>query len=312
MRSSTLASGTSPAAAAQPLPGHRVRGASRLPASLRQWWRFKILAGGVILLGLILVGLLGPLAAPFDPNRQSLNESLVGPQWFGGPHALGTDNLGRDIFSRLISGARISLLVACSVVLVAGGVGFVLGAASGYCGGRVDFVIQKAVEVAWAFPSLLLAIAILAFLGQSLTNLILALVARRWIQYCRLIRAECMALRQRDFITAARVLGASGPRIIRVHLLPNLIPTSVVMASYVMALSLIAESSLSFLGLGVPPIIPTWGSMLAEGRSYVTAAPWLSIFPGLCIFVVVLGINLLGDGLRDVLDPRMRKIAIDL
>jgi peptide/nickel transport system permease protein len=121
-----------------------------------------------------------------------------------------------------------------------------------------------------------------------------------------------MALRQRDFITAARVLGASGPRIIRVHLLPNLIPTSVVMASYVMALSLIAESSLSFLGLGVPPIIPTWGSMLAEGRSYVTAAPWLSIFPGLCIFIVVLGINLLGDGLRDVLDPRMRKIAIDL
>jgi peptide/nickel transport system permease protein len=293
-------------------PGVAVRGQARSRARLRQWWRFKLIAGGLILLGLIVVGVIGPFVTPYDPNRQALNESLVAPQWFGGPHLLGTDNLGRDIFSRLISGARVSLLVACSVVLISGAVGFLLGVISGFYGGRVDFLIQKVVEVAWAFPSLLLAIAILAFLGQSLTNLVLAIVARRWLQYCRLVRAECLSLRERDFVTAARVLGAPGPRIMRIHLLPNLIPTSLVLASYSMASSLIAESSLSFLGLGVPPSIPTWGTMLADGRSYVTAAPWLSVFPGLCIFVVVLGINLLGDGLRDVLDPRMRKAASDL
>jgi peptide/nickel transport system permease protein len=305
---------TAPGVAAPPLTAplvvSRTRSARR--TALSQWWRFKLIAGGAILLGLIVVGLIGPFVTPFDPNRQSLNESLVAPQWFGGAHLLGTDNLGRDIFSRLISGARVSLLVACSVVLISGVVGFSLGAISGFYGGRLDFLIQKAVEVAWAFPSLLLAIAILAFLGQSLNNLVLAIVARRWIQYCRLVRAECLSLRQRDFVTAARVLGAPGPRIMRVHLLPNLMPTSLVLASYVMAGSLIAESSLSFLGLGVPPAIPTWGTMLADGRSYVTAAPWLSVFPGLCIFVVVLGINLLGDGLRDVLDPRMRKAVTRL
>ena len=304
------APGVAAPALTRPLVTSRARSTTRV--ALRQWWRFKLIAGGLILLGLIGVGLLGPLVAPFDPNRQALNESLVAPQWWGGPHLLGTDNLGRDVFSRLLSGARISLLVACSVVLISGVVGFTLGVTSGFYGGRLDFLIQKVVEVAWAFPSLLLAIAILAFLGQSLANLVLAIVARRWIQYCRLVRAECLSLRERDFVTAARVLGAPGARIMRVHLLPNLVPTSLVLASYVMAGSLIAESSLSFLGLGVPPVIPTWGSMLADGRSYVTAAPWLSIFPGLCIFVVVLGINLLGDGLRDVLDPRMRKAATDL
>jgi peptide/nickel transport system permease protein len=293
-------------------PAVALRSKARERARLRQWWRFKLIAGGLILLCLIVVGLFGSVVTPFDPNRQALNESLVAPQWFGGSHVLGTDNLGRDILSRLISGARVSLLVACSVVLISGAVGFLLGVISGFYGGRLDFLIQKVVEVAWAFPSLLLAIAILAFLGQSLGNLILAIVARRWIQYCRLVRAECLSLRERDFVTAARVLGAAGPRIMRVHLLPNLIPTSLVLASYSMASSLIAESSLSFLGLGVPPAIPTWGTMLADGRSYVTSAPWLSVFPGLCIFVVVLGINLLGDGLRDVLDPRMRKAASDL
>jgi peptide/nickel transport system permease protein len=305
---------TAPGVAAPPLtrPLVTARAPSARRKALRQWWRFKVIAGGLILLGLILVGLIGPFVTPFDPNRQALNESLVAPQWFAGPHLLGTDNLGRDIFSRLISGARVSLLVACSVVLISGVVGFTLGVISGFYGGRVDFLIQKVVEVAWAFPSLLLAIAILAFLGQSLSNLVLAIVARRWLQYCRLVRAESLSLRERDFVTAARVLGAAGPRIMRIHLLPNLIPTTLVLASYSMASSLIAESSLSFLGLGVPPSIPTWGTMLADGRSYVTAAPWLSVFPGLCIFVVVLGINLLGDGLRDVLDPRMRKAASDL
>ena len=271
--------------------------------------RAKIWLGGVIVLGLILVGIFGPSVAPFDPNQLSLGESLKAPQWFGGPHFLGTDNLGRDIFSRLLHGARVSLLVAISVVVISGFVGVTLGSVSGFYGGRVDFLIQKVVEVVWAFPSLLLAIAIIAFLGQALPNLIIALVAQRWIQYCRVVRSESLSLRQRDFVTAARVLGAGGPRIIRRHLFPNLVPSTLVIATFAMASSIISEASLSFLGLGVPPDIPTWGTMLSDGRSYVTSAPWLSIFPGLAIFVVVLGINLLGDGLRDVLDPRMKKAA---
>ncbi len=271
-----------------------------------------MLIGGAIVLTLVLVGLFGPSTAPYDPNQLNLLESLKAPQWLGGAHFLGTDNLGRDVFSRLIHGARVSLLVAVSVVVISGLVGVTLGAVSGYYGGRIDFFIQKGVEVIWAFPSLLLAIAIMAFLGQGLPNLIIALVAQRWIQYCRVVRSESLSLRSRDFVTAARVLGAGGPRIISRHLLPNLVPSAVVIATFAMATSIISEASLSFLGLGVPPVIPTWGTMLADGRSYVTSAPWLSIFPGLAIFVVVLGINLLGDGLRDVLDPRMRKAAAEL
>src|SRR6266508_3330693 len=210
----------------------------------------------------------------------------------------------RDILSRLMFGARVSLLVAFTVVIVSGAVGIGLGAVSGYFGGKVDFLIQKFVEVIWAFPSLLLAIAILAFLGQGLLNLILALVAQRWIQYCRVVRGESLSLRHREFVTAAKVLGAGDGRVIVRHVLPNLIPSSLVIGTFAMATAIISEASLSFLGLGVPTNIPTWGTMLADGRNYISTAPWLSIFPGVAIFLVVLGINLLGDGLRDVLDPR--------
>jgi len=263
-------------------------------------------------LTLIVVGILAPVLAPYDPNAQQLRAMVQEPQWFGGIHFLGTDNLGRDILSRIIYGARVSLLVALAVVVISGFVGISLGAISGYFGGKVDFTIQKSVEVVWAFPPLLLAIAILAFLGQGLFNLILALVAQRWIQYCRVVRAQTLSLRNRDFVTAAQALGASDSRVIWRHIIPNIIQTSLVIGTFAMASAIISEASLSFLGLGVPPAIPTWGTMLADGRIYISTAWWLALFPGLCIFLTVLGINLLGDALRDILDPRLKRAGASM
>lgn len=288
-----------PAPLALPLPRRTAR--RRLPV--------KLYVGGAIVLLLVLVGILGPLLAPFNPNEQHLGASTRPPQWFSGQYVLGTDNLGRDILSRLILGAQVSLMVAIGVVVLSGIVGIGLGTISGYAGGKVDYLIQKVVEVFWAIPSLIMAIAILTFLGQSLPNLILALCVQRWIYYCRVVRGEALTVRQREFMTAARVIGARDRRIMLRHLLPNLIPSSLVIATFSMATAIIAEASLSFLGLGVPPAIPTWGTMLSDGRNYISTAPWLCIFPGLAIFIVVLGMNLLGDGLRDVLDPRAKKAA---
>jgi peptide/nickel transport system permease protein len=220
---------------------------------------------------------------------------------------LGTDAVGRDILSRLFYGARVSLVIAVLVVIISGIVGVVLGAISGYFAGATDFLIQKLVEVVWAFPPLLLAIAIMAFLGQGLENLILALVSQRWIAYCRVSRGQALSLRTREFVDAARLLGANHTRIITRHIVPNLFPSAVVIGTFSMASAIIAEAALSFLGLGVPPEIPTWGSMLSDGRTYISTSWWLALFPGLCIFFTVLGINLLGDGLRDILDPRLKR-----
>lgn len=292
MQSSTLASVTSP---------------RNQLAWLRPWMRTKVYAGGLIVLTFIIVGIMGPLVAPYDPNKQELEMMLQAPQWFSGPHFLGTDNLGRDILSRIVYGTRVSLLVAFAVVFISGFVGVGLGAISGFFGGDIDFSIQKFVEVVWAFPPLLLAITIIAFLGQTLSNLILALVAQRWIQYCRVARGQTLSLRTRDFVSAARSLGASNSRIILHHILPNLVQVSLVIGTFAMASAIISEASLSFLGLGVPPEIPTWGTMLADGRIYISTAWWLALFPGLSIFVTVLGINLLGDALRDILDPRLKR-----
>ena len=297
MRSLTLESATSPSVSL---------------SWLRPWLSAKVLAGGAIVLTLIFVGILAPVLAPYDPNAQQLRAMVQEPQWFGGIHFLGTDNLGRDVLSRIIYGARVSLLVALAVVAVSGFVGISLGAISGYFGGKVDFTIQKSVEVVWAFPPLLLAIAIMAFLGQGLFNLILALVAQRWIQYCRVVRAQTLSLRNRDFVTATQALGASDSRIIWRHIIPNIIQTSLVIGTFAMASAIISEASLSFLGLGVPPEIPTWGTMLADGRIYISTAWWLALFPGLCIFLTVLGINLLGDALRDILDPRLKRVGASM
>ena len=272
----------------------------------------KAFTGGLIVLLFIVVGIIGPSIAPFDPNKQELTAMMKAPAGIGAAHSLGTDNLGRDILSRVIHGSRVSLLVAFAVVFVSGFIGIALGAISGFFGGKVDFLIQKLVEVVWAFPPLLLGITIMAFLGQGLFNLILALVAQRWIPYCRVVRGQTLSLRNRDFVTAAQCLGASNRQIITRHIVPNLIQTSLVIGTFAMASSIIAEASLSFLGVGVPPEIPTWGTMLADARIYISTAWWLPLFPGLCIFVTVLGINLLGDALRDLLDPRLKRSGAKL
>jgi peptide/nickel transport system permease protein len=298
MRSLTLESAT------EKNPGLVSRTLGRLHA--------KAFSGGLIVLVFILLGISGPFIAPHDPNRQELTAMMKPPQGIGTAHVLGTDNLGRDILSRIIHGARVSLLVAFAVVFVSGFIGVSLGAISGYIGGKADFVIQKLVEVVWAFPPLLLGITIMAFFGQGLTNLIIALVAQRWIPYCRVVRGQALSLRERDFVMAARCLGATKRQIIARHILPNLIQTSLVIGTFAMASSIIAEASLSFLGVGVPPEIPTWGTMLADARIYISTAWWLPLFPGLCIFITVLGINLLGDALRDILDPRLKRTASGL
>jgi peptide/nickel transport system permease protein len=285
----------------------RAPSAKRRRSVLHPLLKPKIVIGGAIVLVLILTGALAPWIAPYDPNAQDLGMTLKAPQWLLGPHVLGTDAVGRDILSRLFYGARVSLIIAVMVVLISGVVGVGLGAISGYFAGAVDFAIQKFVEVIWAFPPLLLAIAIMAFLGQGLENLILALVVQRWISYCRVARGQALSMRTREFVDAARALGASNTRIIVWHIMPNLFQSAVVIGTFAMASAIISEASLSFLGLGVPPEIPTWGSMLADGRTYISTSWWLALFPGLCIFFTVLGINLLGDGLRDLLDPRLKR-----
>ena len=268
--------------------------------------------GGTVVLTLIVVGAFAPWITPYDPNQQNLLAALQQPEYFAGKYFLGTDHVGRDILSRIIYGARISLVIAATVVLISGVIGVGFGAVSGYFGARTDFVIQKAVEVVWAFPPLLLAIAILAFMGQGLGILIIALVAQRWIPYCRVARGQTLSLRTRDFVTAARSLGATHGRIVGRHILPNLLQAAMVIGTFAMASAIISEASLSFLGLGVPPEIPTWGSMLADGREHISTSWWLAFFPGICIFLTVLGINLLGDALRDILDPRLKRTGLGI
>lgn len=280
---------------------------SALLKALRPWLTVKVIAAGLVLGLLVLCAVLAPLVAPFDPQKQDLMLALTPPQYFAGPHFLGTDHVGRDILSRVVYGARISLLIALVVVVLSGVVGLVLGLVSGYFGGWIDFAIQKFVEVFWAFPPLLLAIAILAFLGQGLGVLILALAIQRWIPYCRVARANTLSLKERDFVHAARAIGAGRGRIMRRHILPNLVQAALVIGTFAMATAIIAESALSFLGLGVPPSIPTWGSMLADGRTYISTSWWMALFPGLAIFFTVLSINLLGDALRDNLDPKLKR-----
>lgn len=271
---------------------------------------FKVIVGGIILAALVICGLAAPLLAPFDPQEQRLESRLQAPAWLGGrarTNLLGTDNLGRDILSRIVYGSRISLLVGATTVLLAGLVGCSLGAVAGYFGKRVDEVVGKVTEIFLAFPFLLLAIALMAFLGQGVINIIIALMVSRWVQYCRVVRGEVLSLKERDFVTAAKALGARDFYVLLRHVMPNTLASVTVVATFAMAIVIISEASLSFLGLGVPAHIPTWGSMLSEGRSYMNRAPWLTIFPGMAIFVTVFGINLLGDGLRDILDPKLRR-----
>jgi peptide/nickel transport system permease protein len=271
---------------------------------------FKVLLGGAILLMLFICGVAAPLLSPHDPQAQTLEDRLRPPRWAenGSPaYLLGTDNLGRDMLSRIIYGSRISLLVGVATVIFAGIVGCTLGAVAGYFGNLPDDLVSKISEIFLAFPFLLIAIAIMAFLGQGVGNLILALMLSRWVQYCRVVSGEVLSIKERDFVTAAKALGGKDFYVLSRHVVPNTLASVTVIATFGMAIVIITEASLSFLGLGVPTHIPTWGSMLSEGRSYINRAPWLTIFPGLAIFITVFGINLLGDGLRDIFDPKLRR-----
>ena len=261
-----------------------------------------------VYLAFVGLALLAPLVAPFDPNAQVLAERFRPPAFLapGSAHPLGADNLGRDVLSRLVYGARVSIAVGLVTVVLCAGLGSTLGAVAGYARGRIDGVLLLLLDIWMAFPSLVLAIALSAALGAGLLNLILALVLSGWVSYCRVVRGEVLALREREFVLAARVVGASGARIVARHLVPNVLAPILVLATLEMATVIIAEAALSFLGLGVGASQPTWGGMLNDGRQFLRQAWWLATFPGLAISGLVLSINLLGDALRDALDPRLR------
>jgi peptide/nickel transport system permease protein len=265
---------------------------------------YKLIIGGACLAIIFGLAAFGGFATKHGPLHQDLMVSLQPPNLFDRDYPLGTDQLGRDVFARMVSGARVSLAIAAAIVFISGGIGLVLGAFSGLVGGARDVVIQKVVETIWAFPPILLAITVLAFFGQSLPNVILALSLQRWIPYTRIARAQALTLRDMDFVAASRIMGAGTGWVLRRHIMPNLLGPAIVVATFSMATAILAESSLSFLGIGVPPEIATYGSMLADGRSYVTQAWWLAVFPGLGIFLTVLGLNLIGDALRDMFDPK--------
>ena len=244
----------------------------------------------------------GPSLCPYDPSAQELARRLEAPSL---AHPLGLDELGRDILARLLQGARISLMVGIAVVSVSSAVGMLFGSIAGYFGGRVDDLISRVIDVLMAFPGILLAIALVAVLGPSLVNVVLALSVIGWVGYARLVRGQALRARELEFVQAARACGASSARIVLRHILPTAIPAVVVQATLGMAGAIIAEAALSFLGLGVQPPTPSWGTMLDAGRAHLFDAPHLTIFPGLAIATLVLGFNFLGDGLRDRVDPKM-------
>jgi peptide/nickel transport system permease protein len=251
-----------------------------------------------------LCALLAPLLAPYDPLLQDLGLRLRPPS---PEHWLGTDSLGRDILSRILYGARISLLVGVVVVVSAGVVGTAIGLIAGYVGGFVDDALMRLTEVFLAFPALILAMAIAGALGPSLTNAIIAIAAVTWAVYARLTRGQILSLRRREFVEAARAMGASRTRIVVRHLLPNALAPLMIQASFDLGSSIIAAAGLSFIGFGAQPPTPEWGVMISDGRNYISTQPWLSLFPGLAILLAVGSFNLLGDGLRDAFDPRLSR-----
>jgi peptide/nickel transport system permease protein len=262
--------------------------------------------GAAIVVLAVLGAVIGPLAMPFDPSDQELPLRLEGPS---AQHWFGLDELGRDILARVLVGARISLLVGLVVVGVSSTIGTLLGSIAGYFGGIIDEVLSRLMDILLAFPGLLLAIAMVAVLGPSLTNVIIALSLIGWVGYARLVRGQVLRAREFEFVQAARALGASIPRILVRHIIPTALPAVTVQATLGMGGAILAEAALSFLGLGVQPPTPSWGTMLSYGRAHMLEAPHLTIFPGLAIAVLVLGFNFLGDGLRDALDPQTKRRA---
>lgn len=267
-------------------------------------------AAGLVVLGFVLVGLLAPVIAPHGPNVQHPDALRAPPFWHPETDArflLGTDSLGRDLLSRIMYGARVSILLGVVVVLLTLVVGTGLGMLAGYFRGWLDAVMSRVVDTLLAFPFLIFALAIMAATGPSLPALVAALGFKGWVDFYRVARGDVLAARESDYVTAARGVGAGTSYVILGEILPNIVPPLIVLATLRMATIIIAEASLSFLGIGVPPHIPAWGTMVADGRAEVAGAWWIATFPGLAILALVLSVNLLGEGLRDVLDPRMRE-----
>jgi peptide/nickel transport system permease protein len=264
------------------------------------------LLGALIVVVFVLVALAASYLAPFDPLQMNLRARFTPPTWWpAARYSLGGDQLGRDILSRIIVGSRITLAVATIAVVAGGTLGILLGLVAGYFGGWTDRIIMRLADIQLSIPLMLFALIVIAALGASLPNLIGVLALTGWTRYARVVRGEVLSLREREFVLMARAAGARGPRILWWHILPNVMTAAIVVATLELARVVILESGLSFLGLGVQPPNASWGRMLAEGRGYIASAWWLSTFPGVAIVLVVLGVNLLGDWMRDYFDPKL-------
>lgn len=265
------------------------------------------LLGVVIVLFVLFAAVTAAFISPYDPAKQDLMNKLVNPVWAGGTadHLLGTDQLGRDVLSRIIYGSRITILIAFSGTILAGIVGVAMGSLAGYYGRMVDSIIMRIVDIQLSFPFVLLALFVAAALGRSLFNIILIAAISNWVQYARLIRGEILSVREMEYIEAIRSVGGRNSRIIIKHIIPNVISPVIVQATLGMARIILMEASLSYLGLGVPLEIPTWGRMLSDGRDFMLTNPWMAVLPGIAITLTVLGVNLMGDWLRDYLDPKL-------
>jgi peptide/nickel transport system permease protein len=267
------------------------------------------MVGWTLLGAIIAVAVLAPVLAPHDPLHQDLELRAGAPTitLSGlGAHPLGNDQLGRDMLSRLIYGSRVSLVVGTLAVLLGGSVGVVLGIVAGYFGGWADRIVMRVADIQLAFPFMLLAMIIIAVAGPGITSVIGVLALSGWVTYARVVRSEVLSVREREFVQAARAVGLRDGHIMLRHILPNVTPPIIVVATLELARVVVLEAALSFLGLGVQPPTPSWGRMLADGRDFLSTAWWISTFPGLAIMALVLGVNLVGDWLRDVLDPRIR------
>jgi len=276
---------------------------------VRNWRNLRLVAGAAVIAITVIVAVAAPLIAPYGPLDQAPELNNRPPLWRGDGgdlHILGTDPLGRDLLSRTMYGARVSLLIGATAVLLAGSIGVLLGLLAGFIGGVVEMVIMRLVDTLLAIPFVLLAIVSVALFGQDLVGLILILGLTGWLGYARIVRSVVLSLKEMPYVEAARAVGAGPTRLLLRHVLPGVWTPVIVVATQQVGTMMIAESSLTFLGIGIPPTIPSWGAMIADGRAYVTLAPWVSIFPGLALTTTVLAVYFFGDGLRDLLDPRMR------
>ncbi len=301
---SRVAEGVTPKAASRPLPWTR-----------RRLWRTLARGSGLFniafLLLLVITAVFAPALTRYDPTTSEVTQRLLPPAWVHGgsrAHLLGTDQLGRDVFARLIYGSRISMIVGATTVAISAVLGSGLGLLAGYHEGRLGTILMRIADIQLAFPFLLLAIAIAAVLGVGLLNVILILGVAGWVGFGRLTRGQVLSIKQKEYVEAARAVGANEPTIIVWHILPNVVTPIIVLATATVANNIVVEASLTFLGLGVQPDLPSWGNMLASSRDYLNVGWWMSVFPGLALTLTVLTINLLGDWLRDYLDPTLHNV----